>query len=102
MPDTSPATRQLITRAVWKFPLPAPGSDVFTIEMPQGAEPLTVQVQNGAFQIWALVTPGHPTETRVFRIAGTGHPIDEIIVRHVGTVQLPGLGLVFHVFEVAP
>lgn len=88
-------------REVWKFPLPVPGPDVFGIELPAGAEVLTVQVQAGRPCIWALVSPSAPPEGRLFRIAGTGHPIAERLGAYVGTFQFEGPGLVFHLFEVA-
>ena len=89
-------------RAVWKFPVPlGTSSDVFTITMPEGAEPLTVQVQSSEPQIWALVNPENPLTSRRFRMAGTGHPISEEITRYVGTFQVFGGSLIFHVFEVS-
>lgn len=92
-------------QAVWKFPVPwPPKSDTFTISMPGRAMLLSVQMQGGAPMIWALVEPDAPVTERRFRIAGTGHPIEEEIRYCLGTFQTPtewGV-LVFHVFEVAP
>lgn len=90
-------------KAVWKFPVPlGEPSDVFTVMMPGGAELMTIQVQDGSPQIWALVSPDNLLMPRRFRIAGTGHPISETVNQYLGTFQLYGGSLVFHVFEVVP
>ena len=99
--DTIVANRRP-ARAVWKFGVPLPGPDLFTIDMPECAELLTVQVQHGEPQVWALVTPGNPIESRTFRIAGTGHPIAEHVEEYVGTFQMLSGSLIFHLFEVRP
>jgi len=41
---------------------------------------------------------------RIFRVAGTGHPISQPIeaLQHIGTFQLANGSLIFHVFEVGP
>lgn len=78
-------------------------TDYQTIEMPQGAELLKVDNQNGRIELWALVDPNAETEKRKFRLAGTGHKItDEEAskLRYVGTCILAGGGLVFHLFEI--
>jgi len=50
-----------------------------------------------------MVTPEMERENRVFEVIGTGHPINPCIRRDfIGTVQIPEMGLVFHVFEVVP
>jgi hypothetical protein len=87
---------------VWKYPLPDDWRDTFDLDMPAGAQVLAVQVQHGHPCIWALVDPSASLETRLFRIAGTGHPITEALGRHVGTFQMLGGDVVFHVFEVQP
>jgi hypothetical protein len=75
--------------------------DVTEIYLPDGAEVLHVDVQgpDNDLQLWALVSTGAPFGKRRFRIAGTGHPINDA-VSHVGTVLLHDSALVFHVFEV--
>lgn len=90
------------TKVVWKYPVPFPGPDLFTIRMSEGAEVLTVQLQHGGPQIWVLADPSGPNmaEARHFRIAGTGHPISEEITKYVGTFQYAGGALIFHLFEV--
>ncbi|MBU2634917.1 hypothetical protein KJ841_00375 [Patescibacteria group bacterium] len=75
--------------------------DYFSLDLPEGAKILTVQEQHGEPQIWALVNPGSPTETRNFRLAGTGHPIkgDKELLNYVGTFQLAGGSFIGHLFE---
>jgi hypothetical protein len=86
-------------KTIWKFPLEV--TDVQTVRMPRGARILCVQVQSGVPCLWAEVDPKAETELRTLRIYGTGHPMAEGEQRnYVGTFQLVGMGLVFHVYEV--
>jgi len=84
---------------VWKFPLrPA---DVNEIEMPKGAEVLTIDTQAGYPMMWAKVDPDAEKETRHFRVAGTGHELGVGVGEYLGTFQVRGRAraLIFHVFE---
>jgi len=84
--------------AVYKYPIQA--GDHIDVEIPKGAEILTVQTQNDQPCIWALVDERAPTERRMFRLAGTGHPIDNPnSLKYIGTFQLHEGSLVFHLFE---
>ena len=72
------------------------------VTMPEGAEILTVQIQNDVPYLWALVDPEARTEIRGIAMFGTGHPIDYDIGasgRYISTFQLRNGELVFHVFE---
>lgn len=85
-------------RTIWKFPLAV--EDFQKIEMPKGAEVLTVQTQNESLCIWAILNPSaNTTELRGFWVLGTGNPVvhEDHIGRYVGTAQLRGF--VWHVFE---
>ncbi len=83
---------------VWKFPIEP--DDRITILMPAGAKPLSVQVQHGTVCLWALVEPAMQKTYRAFKIFGTGHDIPEPHrLTFVGTFQLEGGTLVFHLFE---
>lgn len=67
--------------------------------LPQGAKLLSVQMQNGAPVLWALVDPSAQLEIREIRVYGTGHPVPnagEHLV-HIDTIQ--DGSLVWHVFE---
>ena len=86
-------------KRVYKYPLDI--QDEATVMMPIGARVLSVQVQNGRPCLWAAVDPTETEiEKRLFRIAGTGHPIhDDVVDGFIGTIQLYDGKLVFHVFE---
>ncbi len=92
------------TKTIWKFPIPDGFS--LSIEMPAGAEILDIQVQHGAPVIWALVDTSAPRVLRRFEIVGTGWDLYEwdldetSATDHVGTYQMAGGDLVWHVFEV--
>ena len=80
-------------KTIWKFPVM---SDV--IEMPEGAEILSVQTQHDQPCLWALVDPDAPMERRTFNVVGTGIPF-EGDGQFLGTFQLLGGGFIGHVFE---
>ena len=93
-----------MTRTVFKYPIPIPIEDTFTLDLPVGAEVLTCADQvrhatNVNLMLWALVDPDAPTEPRTFRLAGTGHRIDGE-ARYIATALLMGGALVLHLFEV--
>ncbi len=61
---------------VWKYPINAGTTDVFSIDMPAGASILHFGNHDGAMAIWAIVSPERLQEARHFRICGTGHRIE--------------------------
>ncbi len=75
-----------------------------SIAMPKGAKLLSFQCQGHTPCLWALVDPSAEIETRKFRFSGTGHPIEEDpeSLRFVGTAQMAGGALIWHLFEIAP
>jgi len=83
---------------IWKWTLTIDDKQILTV--PQGAEFLTVQTQNGDPQIWALCDETAPKVMRSIAIYGTGHPIPKNPGQYIATFQLVNLGLVFHVFEI--
>jgi len=87
---------------VWKYPLYT--EDYFSLSLPSGSEILTVQMQHGSPQIWALVNPDNQEEERKFRLAGTGHNIEHAKedMKYIGTFQLYDGDLIFHLFEMIP
>ena len=91
---------------VYKYPIKP--NDYFSLTLPVGAKILTVDSQRGQGgqpQLWALVDEKESrTETRRFRMAGTGHPIGDSPDRleFVSTFQQEGGALIFHVFEIKP
>ena len=68
--------------------------------MPGGAEILTVQMQNDAPQIWAIVDDESHLQQRTILIVGTGQemPKDINITDYLGTFQMEHGRLIFHVF----
>ena len=94
-------------KTVYKYKLPL--DDYVKIVMPKGAEIISVGEQEQELVIWAVVdSTAIEHRNKVFRIAGTGHPLsrnlsngpDEKLL-FIGTVQHSN-GLVWHVFEVIP
>lgn len=75
-------------------------TDEFTIKMPKGAKVLSVQMQYGEPRLWVLVDDTQPLESREFYWRGTGHNCDGVEPgSFVGTVQMQGGDLIFHLFE---
>lgn len=92
-------------RTIHQFPIRIGGPN--TIEMPAGAEPLSVQLQatpwgndcrSGMLQLWALVDTDRPMVPVDIEAYGTGHEIPDNPGRHLGTVQTHGGRYVCHVF----
>lgn len=84
-------------KAIWKYPLQTVG--VQSIDMPVGADLLTVQLQHGLPCVWVLVDPAAPACPVKLTTYGTGAPIDDAPGEYLGTYQLAGGSLVFHVFK---
>ena len=86
---------------IWKYPLKM--TDKQVVEMPYRAKILTVQVQFGTPCLWALVDetniPGVKLTPRTITIYGTGNPMPVNPGVYIGTFQVRGGDLVFHVFE---
>lgn len=84
---------------IYKYTLPVQG--VIEMDLPVGAQLLTLQAQFDIPCLWALVTPDAEREIRHLRMYGTGHPIDHDPGQYIGSFHLHG-GAV-HLFEaVAP
>jgi len=82
---------------VYKYPLAIQQSQFVTV--PLGAEFLTAQAQHEGICLWALVTPSQKEERRFIEVFGTGHTMPPASRDYIGTVQLEGGSLIFHVFE---
>lgn len=84
-------------RKIFKYQLKV--DDVQMVEMPKGSTVLCVQVQGETPCIWAEVDPKADKICRAFVTYGTGHQMDDGPAKHyVGTYQLRGGALVFHVY----
>ena len=82
---------------IWKFEL-GPSAEV---EMPVGAEILSVKVQRGRACMWALVDTLAKTEIRKFELVGTGCTIPEDMnLRFIDTFMMEEETFVLHLFEV--
>jgi len=79
-------------KQIWKFRLNN------TIQMPMDAKILTVQMQDGEPNIWAMVDTQNELESRTFTIVGTGNPFDDTDTKYIGTFQEPPF--VWHLFEI--
>ncbi len=84
---------------IWKFQLGL--VDHQAVNMPAGAQILTCQMQGATPCIWALVNPIAPMKIRNLYVIGTGHPmpVRALDMVYLGTIQLHGGALIFHLFE---
>lgn len=84
-------------KTIHKYKLEINGT--FSINMPIGAEILSIQEQSGHLYIWARVDPKRSTEVREFPTYGTGYITEAFNNElYIATVQMLN-GLVWHVFE---
>jgi hypothetical protein len=76
------------------------------VSMPQGANIISVQVQDGLPTMWARGDTSRPRDSRTFQLVETGKPMLGVFKstpgteKPLGTVQLGGY--VLHLFEVWP
>jgi hypothetical protein len=84
-------------KTIHKFSLAT--TDYQYIELPVGSKILTVQPQGNDVCLWVIVDPEAAKNRKRILIFGTGHPMpDGIEDNYIGTYQLLGGQLVFHVF----
>ena len=81
-------------KSIWKFPVE--GVNNQSVEMPVGAQPLSLQVQGDQVCIYALVDTEAEKEERLVQIFGTGRPVANEGT-FIGTFQMTG-AVVFHTF----
>lgn len=81
---------------IFKYPLS--GLIDQSIEMPAGAQVLTLQMQGGIPCLWALIDESMPKQERHFKVVGTGWLLDDDPGMYIGTFQ--DGSFVWHVFEV--
>jgi hypothetical protein len=98
-------------KTIWKFEFEV--DDNIEIEMPEYAAILYVDIQlqrqSGYMDggppvkevpcIWACVDTERPMVKRRFRLAGTGHPLPDGSLEHLGSFKMSQDRLVFHLFE---
>jgi predicted SnoaL-like aldol condensation-catalyzing enzyme len=85
----------MATKRIFKYTIPC--EMIAMVEMPGGAEILSVQVQDDYIQAWAIVDPSKQNEKRYFEVAPTGATVPNATRKFISTVQIGDL--VFHVFE---
>lgn len=83
-------------KRIFKYRL-LPGAEQ-TIEMPEGAEVLSVQAQRNVANLWALADEEAPLRGYAFFVCPTGEPVPEGLV-YVGTFQLADGRYVYHLFQ---
>jgi nitrite reductase/ring-hydroxylating ferredoxin subunit len=86
-----------MSRTVFKYALDL--TDDQLVRMPTGAEVIHVNEQDGNLCIWVTVDPHAPMERRRFFVHGTGHEVNCMASRHIGSAHLHGGKIVLHVFE---
>lgn len=87
-------------QVIWKYKVEdRPFTD---LQMPGGAEILSVAIQENHAYIWALVNPNQKNlVTRRIHIIGTGHPFTEPLGKYIGTIYMDSFigPLVWHYFD---
>ena len=87
-----------MTTSIWKYRLDVADEQIIT--MPRFAKILTAELQQGEPSIWVHVDPDERLVPHSILMVGTGHQREDLVgVDYVGTVQMHGGSLVFHVFD---
>lgn len=88
-------------KTIWKYELEI--TDAQTLEIPTGFQILSSQFQNGILCLWAIVDPSEPKEGVTIEVIGTGNPMPDVAGnrKYIGTAQMCGGRLVWHVFVLA-
>ncbi len=77
--------------------------DVIVFDMPSGAVPVSVGNQDENLCIWFVCNTAITLmKKRRFRVAGTGHPIDDVpfpTKQFLGSVPFADGKLIFHIFD---
>jgi len=86
-------------KKIYKYPLEV--TDTQFVELPLGAEILTVQMQGNQLCLWAMVNalPEAVKKNRRIEIIGTGNPMPTGDLKYISTFQMIKGKLIFHVFE---
>lgn len=87
-----------MNRIIYKYVLwPEPTNNIL---IPRDGKIISIQIQNDKPVMWVLVDPIKPEIKRTFEIIPTGLKFDYDCKEYIGTFQVDGGSLVFHVFEV--
>lgn len=84
---------------VYKYKFAIEPMEPFVLQLPKGARPLRVGIQESQPCLWAMVDSNAEKEPRTFLLVGTGHEIEEPDRwDHVTTFYMAGGKLIWHVF----
>ena len=85
-------------KVIWKYILNRVVKE--TVDLPEGAQILKVEMQHGEFCLWALVDTRKKSEQRKIIIRGTGYEVEYDNVKFISTFKVEGDRFIFHAFEV--
>jgi hypothetical protein len=85
---------------IWKFPLVLNEGRPQNVDLPPGALPVHVDVQDDQPTIWIRLNPDLPRVRHSFAVVGTGRSFDPRYL-FVGTC-IDRAGFVWHVLQVPP
>lgn len=85
-----------MARTIWKTHL---SLGVSEYQLPAGAQPLSIHMQNGKPKMWSVVDDDHILEMKAILITGTGQLLPDDLGNFIGTVLSLDQTFVFHVFE---
>lgn len=84
-------------QAIYKFDLPF--TEHIQLQMPEGAIIFNVATQYEAPRIWAICDTEAALVVRRLEMRATGQPFDGSEAMYLGTFQMLGGDLVYHLFE---
>ena len=82
-------------KTIWKFEI----EPECIIEIPAGAQILSVGVQSNEAFMWAMVDPSAQMSRRKINIYGTGHGLPDDPGTFIGTFMIYNGNFVGHVFD---
>ena len=85
-------------KVIWKYILDPLVKE--TVDLPEGAQILKVEMQHGEFCLWALVDTRKKPQQRKIIIRGTGHEVEYNNIKFISTFQVANDNFIFHAFEV--
>lgn len=72
-------------KAIYKYPIKI--ADTQILDMPVGADIISLQMQNGIITIWAIIDIEASLMPVKIRIFGTGIHYSDLVLRHIGSIQ---------------
>lgn len=90
-------------KTIWKYTMNSEGGFLMKerlINMPKGAQIISVGEQHNNVCFWAVVDPDAKMHERRFVVVGTGHDMPDLPLKPLGSVLVDGGVWVWHLFEV--